>query len=71
MVYVVMTENENDDREIGRGDIIGAFNELEKAIESVRKVGFDDIYVCIYKLNMDQLYYIDINDIFHCVWKNF
>jgi hypothetical protein len=70
MVYVVMMENGNHfDSGIGRGEIIGAFNELDTAIENVRKLYGDyEEGVCIYKLNMDQLY-VDINDIFHCVWK--
>jgi hypothetical protein len=66
MVYVVMM----DQNCLGRGDIIGVFHELDNAIKNVRNVYENDISICIYKLNMDNLY-IDINDIFHCVWKNF
>lgn len=67
------------DRNIGRGDIIGVYDDLEEAISQLEsKFGQykDDpmIYkhesICvIYEMILNKLY-SDVNDIFKCVWRH-
>lgn len=70
MIYVIMMEESlsDFDRNIGRGEIIGVFEDLDIAIEQIKNKNYDDNCV-IYEMNINQIY-IDVNDIFKCVWRN-
>lgn len=54
----------NFDRNIGRGEIVGVFENLDIAIEQIKNKNYDDNCV-IYEMNINKIYI----DIFKCVWR--
>lgn len=68
MIYVIMTEDciSEFDHGLGRGEIIGVFDDLEKAIETTKQTKTEDY--TIYEMAINKLY-MNVNDIFKCVWS--
>lgn len=56
----------NIDRDIGIGELIGVFEELDMAIEKIRHD--DNVPYVIYEMKINKVYN-DVNEIFKCVWR--
>lgn len=69
MVYVIMMEESLSDFDlnIGRGEIIGVFEDLDIAIQQIKNKNYDNNCV-IYEMKINKVYN-DVNDIFKCVWR--